>query len=109
MSSKFRQLSTKEIEQLRSQGCSCDDWANVQVAEGFEASRIKSTQFSGQIKLGVFEKQVSFVGGVVKPAGISNATIHNCEIGDNVYIDRIRNYIANYVICLLYTSPSPRD
>ncbi len=98
MSSKFRQLSTKEIEQLRSQGCSCDDWANVQVAERFEASRIKSTQFSGQIKLGVFEKQVSFSGGVVKPAGISNATIHNCEIGDNVYIDQIRNYIANYVI-----------
>jgi len=33
-----------------------------------------------------------------KPAGISEATIHNCTIGNNVYISRVRNYIANYII-----------
>ncbi|GAG25168.1 unnamed protein product, partial [marine sediment metagenome] len=27
-----------------------------------------------------------------------NATIHNCTIGNNVYINQIRNHIANYVI-----------
>jgi len=94
-----RPLSAKEITRLTGQGCSCDDWANVQVTEGFDAARVKSTHFCGHVKLGVFEKQVTFFGGVTKPAGISNATIHNCTIGNNVYINQIRNYIGNYEIC----------
>ena len=98
MALEFRALSADEISQLTGQGCSCDDWSNVQVAEGFDAGKIKSAHFSGKIRLGVFEKQVSFNGGVTRPAGISNATIHNCTIGNNVYINHIRNYIANYII-----------
>jgi hypothetical protein len=98
MASEFRPLSDDEICELTSQGCSCDDWSNVQVAQGFDSGKVRTTRFCGKIKLGVFEKQVSFAGGVTKPAGISNATIHNCTIGNNVYIDHIRNYIANYVI-----------
>ncbi|MHC4424087.1 MAG: DUF4954 family protein, partial [Planctomycetota bacterium] len=98
MVSEFRALSAEEIAKLTSHGCSCDDWSNVQVAEGFDAGKVKSTHFSGEIKLGVFEKQVSFNGGVTRPAGISNATIHNCMIGNNVYINHIRNHIANYTI-----------
>jgi len=98
MASEFRALSADEIAQLTGQGCSCDDWSNVQVAEGFDTVKIKSTHFSGKIRLGVFEKQVSFNGGITRPAGISNATIHNCTIGNNVYINHIRNYIANYTV-----------
>ena len=94
----FRPLSTEEITKLTSQGCSCDDWANVQVTEGFEPERVKASHFYGNVKIGVFDKEVSFSGGVKKSTGISNATIHNCTIGDNVYISQIRNYIANYTI-----------
>ena len=95
---RSRPISTEEITKLTGQGCSCDDWSNIQVDENFNPARVKSTHFSGTIKLGVFEKHISFPGGVKKPAGISNATIHNCQIGDNVYINQIRNYIANYVV-----------
>ena len=94
----FHSLSSEQIDRLTRQGCSSEDWSKVQVAEGFNAESGKSTHFSGHIKLGVFEKRVSFFGGVSKPAGISDATIHNCTIGNNVYISRVRNYIANYVI-----------
>ncbi|MHC4203376.1 MAG: DUF4954 family protein [Planctomycetota bacterium] len=94
----FRSLSEEQISQLAGQGCTCEDWSKVQVAEGFKAETVKSAHFSGDVKLGVFEKQVSFFGGVTRPAGISEATIHNCTIGDNVYISRVRNYIANYHI-----------
>ncbi|OHB65142.1 MAG: DUF4954 domain-containing protein [Planctomycetes bacterium RBG_13_50_24] len=94
----FHSLSSEQIDRLTRQGCSSEDWSKVQVAEGFNAESVKSTHFSGHIKLGVFEKRVSFFGGVSKPAGISDATIHNCTIGNNVYISRVRNYIANYVI-----------
>ncbi|MHC4644756.1 MAG: DUF4954 family protein [Planctomycetota bacterium] len=98
MASKFRPISAEEIRKLTDQGCSCEDWSRVEVSEGFDAGRVRFTQFSGQVRLGVFAKQVSFCGGVSKPAGISNATIHNCTIGNNVYINNVRNYIANYVI-----------
>ena len=94
----FHSLSAEQIDQLTRQGCSSEDFSKVQVAEGFNAESVKSTHFSGHVKLGVFEKQISFFGGVSKPTGISHAMIHNCTIGNNVYISRVRNYIANYVI-----------
>ncbi len=96
--SQWRALSADQIAQLSQQGCTCTDWSRVQVADGFCADRVRTTQLSGEIRLGVFEKEVSFFGGVAKPAGISHATLHNCTIGDNVYISAVRNYIANYVI-----------
>ncbi|MHC4572084.1 MAG: DUF4954 family protein, partial [Planctomycetota bacterium] len=98
MSSEFRILSEAEIAQLEKQGCRCSDWTSIKVAQKFNPERVRFTHFSGNVKLGVFEKQVSFSAGLKKPAGISNATIHNCTIGNNVYIDQIRNYIANYCI-----------
>lgn len=98
MSSAYRPLTSQEIAKLTGQGCNCPDWSKVQVVEGFNAERVRTTHFSGEVKLGVFEKDVSFFGGVRKNAGISNATIHNCIIGNNVYIDQVRSYIANYVI-----------
>ena len=94
----YNSLSAGQIDQLIHHGCTCEDWSKIQVAGGFRAESVKSTHFSGQVKLGVFEKRVSFFGGVSKPAGISHATIHNCAIGNNVYISRVRNYIANYVV-----------
>ena len=95
---RFHPLSAEQIDQLTRQGCICEDWSKIQVAEGFNAGAVKSTHFCGHVKLGIFEKRVSFFGGVSKPTGISDATIHNCTIGNNVYISRVRNYIANYVI-----------
>ena len=93
-----RPLSAKEISGLTEQGCTCSDWSCVEVAEGFDTKTVRATHFSGRVRLGVFKKRVTFFGGVEKPAGISNATIHNCTIGNDVYIDHVRNYIANYVI-----------
>jgi len=98
MATEFRPLSSEEIARLIEQGCSCADWSKVEVAEGFDPTKVKSTHFSGSVKLGAFGGDVSFFGGFTKPAGINNATIHNCTIGNNVYINQVRNYIANYTI-----------
>lgn len=98
MESTFRQLSEIEVEKLIEQGCRCEDFSKISVAENFTPLNVRAITFSGKVRLGVFDGQVSFFGGVSKPAGISNATIHNCTIGDNVYIDRVGSYIANYVI-----------
>lgn len=93
-----RKLTSVEIAQLESNGCSCEDWNNVLVAETFSPKYIKNTQFSGNISLGIFEKEFALPGGLKKHAGINCAVIHNCEIGDNVVIENVQNYIANYTI-----------
>jgi hypothetical protein len=98
MTTQWRALSAEEIQQLTHQGCTCESWSSVQVANGFRTDRVGATHFCGPVKLGVFDRDVSFFGGVTKPTGIHDATIHNCTIGDNVYINQVRNYIANYVI-----------
>lgn len=91
-------LTKQQIEQLEKQNCTCADWKNVLVAADFKPDKIQNTTFSGKIKLGKFDKQVSFYGGVSKPAGIYNAYLHNCTVGNNVFISNVSNYIANYVI-----------
>ncbi len=98
MASNWRPLSPAEISKLTSQGCTCPDWSKMQVADGFNPERVKTTHFSGDIRLGLFNKDVHFEGGLIRPSGISNATIHNCFIGNNVYINEVKSYIANYSI-----------
>lgn len=98
METQWRALSEAEIARLSEQGCTCDDWSRVRVARDFRADRVQTTRFCGDVRLGVFDKQIPFFGGVAKPTGISHATIHNCTIGNNVFICAVRNYIANYVI-----------
>jgi hypothetical protein len=94
----YRPLKSREIEQLEKQGCNCSDWNQVQVKDRFVVERVKQVHFSGSNRLGVFERPFSFPGGVEKVAGISYATLHNCVIEDDVYINQVKNHIANYHI-----------
>lgn len=95
---ELRSLTPQEIERLQSQNCECADWTRVKVSAGFNPHFIKNTRFSGKIKLGVLENEFELAGGLKKHSCINNAVIHNCEIGNNVVIENIQNYIANYLI-----------
>jgi len=95
---KSRKLTSAEIEKLISGGCSCDDWTKILVTEGFDPSRCQNVIFSGEIKLGSFSKYFTDEAGVGVRCGIFNAHIHNCDIGSDVLICNIGDYIANYVI-----------
>jgi NDP-sugar pyrophosphorylase family protein len=94
----YRKLTPSEIEQLGSQACTADDWDKVLVHEDFSAEAIRSVHFSGDIKLGKFEACHDLPGNVKKKSGIRRAHLHNCEVGNNVLIENIGEYIANYVI-----------
>lgn len=94
----YRSLTEQEIKQLQAQYCTADDWANVQVKEGFDARYIQDAHFSGCIRLGVFEREFELPGGVKVHSGIVHAMVHNCEVGDNCHLYNIHNYIANYTI-----------
>lgn len=98
MGTHYRSLSNEEIKALELNNCSHENWSQVFVKSRFVPNYIKNTQFSGDIYIGVLEKNFLLTGGLKKHACINNSVIHNCIIGDNVVIENIQNYIANYQI-----------
>jgi NDP-sugar pyrophosphorylase family protein len=93
-----RNIYAQEVELLRTNGCVATDWTQIFVPDDFQPQFVTDTRFSGRIELGSFTKEFTLAGGVHRHSGIHGATIHNCRIGDDVLIDGVHNYIANYVI-----------
>lgn len=94
----YRALTQEEIRRLEAQACTAADWNDVRVAEAFTPDYVHHTRFSGKIRLGVFEEEFRLAGGVCKHAGLSYAALHNVTVGDNCFIENVKNYIANYEI-----------
>lgn len=94
----FRKLTSAEIAQLEAQGCEAKNWADVEVAEAFNPLYVRNTNFSGHNRLGVFGCEIELPGGLKIHSGIYNATLHNCEVGNDAHLYNIHNYIANYHI-----------
>jgi len=94
----YRQLTDKEIATLTVFGCSAENWTEVQVAEDFSPTFIQNVHFSGIVFLGTYDKIFELAGGIKKHAGIFNTVLRNCVIENDVFIDKIHNYIANYRI-----------
>ena len=98
MINMFRSLTAQEIAQLEAQGCAATNWSEVEVAEAFEPLHVHNTHFSGHNQIGVFNREIELPGGLKIHSGIYNATLHNCEVGDDCHLYNIHNYIANYHI-----------
>lgn len=94
----YRNLTDEEVRQLSKQSCIADDWNNVTVVPNFTTHWVHHTRFSGNVKLGVFEKEFVLRGGIKKHSGLRHVTLHNVTVGDNCCIENIQNYIANYEI-----------
>lgn len=96
-----RKLTGAEIALLESRACMADDWNKVIVPAGFDETdlaHIRHTRFSGTVALGLFRKEFVLPGGLVKHAGLRHVTLHDTCLGDNVLIENVPNYIANYRI-----------
>ncbi len=94
----MRKLAQHEIDSLIVNGCVAEDWAQILVSEKFSAEHITNVRFSGRVVMGTFNRVFELAGGVRQHAGLRNVTLHNCEIGDDVFIADVANYIANYRI-----------
>ena len=94
----FRKLTDSEITSLKEQMCTAADWSRIEVAEGFVPDYVRYTRFSGDIRIGVFEKEFELAGGMRKHSGLYQTTLHNVSLGDNCCIENVKNYIANYEI-----------
>ena len=80
MNSKYRKIDTAEIELLKSNACTAEDWDRIWVKDGFNPENIHHANFSGTVKMGVFNKVFILNGGMKLKSGIRHASIHNCEI-----------------------------
>lgn len=94
----YRKLTKEEVAILQRQFCVADAWENISVHPQFSPDRISHVAFSGEIKLGFFNRSFTLPGGLEKTAGIRNACLYNCEIGNDVLIENVQSYIANYKI-----------
>ncbi|MDE6310533.1 MAG: DUF4954 family protein [Muribaculaceae bacterium] len=92
---QYRSLSAGEVTALEAAGCSCEDWSRVLVHPDFSPAPLHNVRFSGDIRLSTFNRRFALPGGLEVSAGISDATLHNCTVGADVYIRRVSNYIAN--------------
>ncbi len=90
MEAKYRKLTVEEIGRLESNGCMCPDWTLVEAAsEGFDTKFVRQSRFVGRIRLGANSAQ---------PAGVYNAMLADCTVGNNVLIQNIGGVIKNYDI-----------
>lgn len=94
----YRQLTPTEIEQLEQQSCAAADWQRVWIHPGLDLKYVRHTRFSGDIRLGRFDKVFQMPGGIGKHSGLFHTTLHNVSVGDDCCIENIKNYIANYDI-----------
>ena len=94
----YRHLTSDEIARLEKQLCTASDWDRVLVSEYFTPDHVFYSRFTGDIRLGSFDKEFSLAGGMKKHAGLNRVTLHNVEVGDNCCIESVNNYIANYRI-----------
>jgi len=95
---KYRNLTIQEISIMEKNQCSCDNWDDLYISGLFSPSRFIHVRFTGKIFIGEQTKQVSFPGGVKEKCGIYYSHLHNCSVGNNVFISQVENHIANYKI-----------
>ncbi len=91
----YRKLQEKEIAILEQQGNRADDWANVQVEVGFNASLVQRCSFFGKVRIGKLEELCFEFNDLRAPVGLYDSTIVSCDLGANVSIRNV-GYLAFY-------------
>ena len=97
-SKEYRPLRVPEIEALQSQGCSAENWSQVQVVEGFDPAFVREVHFSGMVRLGAYTKAHLEQHPMPLPVGLYRVSLHDVTIGDNVLVRNVHDPILNYTI-----------
>lgn len=94
---KFRALSTKDIEILVKNNNSAENWDKVLVSTYFDPSLVKNCDFWGMVRIGNLTRSYLEYHKLRLPVGLNNCTITSCDIGDNVVMRNVQ-YLSHYVI-----------
>ena len=86
----IRDLTREEIAVLEDRGCRAEDWSKVQVAQDFDCFRVRRTHVRGACVLGRFTGEVEVLPGLRLPSGIYDATLVDCQVGNDCLIENVR-------------------
>jgi Domain of unknown function (DUF4954) len=96
-SGSYRHLKLDEVEELKKNGNSSDDWNLVLVTGKFLPELIHHCNFYGLVRIGILEPYYLEFHNLRRPVGLYNSTIISCDIGNNVVIDNV-SYLSHYII-----------
>ncbi|MCK5673589.1 MAG: DUF4954 family protein, partial [Spirochaetales bacterium] len=94
---EYRQLTNLEINILKNNRNTSDNWENITVKNGFEPDQVQNSTFRGKIQLGIFTNNLLKNDTLSLPEGIYNSMIVSSNIGDNCAIHNAK-YISAYNI-----------
>ena len=95
----MRKLTNREVELLEEQGCSAENWMNIEVDdEGFRVECVRQVNFYGNVSIGDMNGSVEVDEGFARRCCIRRATLRNVTIGDRCLIENVNGYISNYDI-----------
>ena len=93
----WRHLTSDEIERLVKNDNAAASWDTIWVTDDFRPQAIKNNNFFGTVRIGrVSENGLQF-HDLRLPIGISNSSIHSCDIGDDCAIHNV-HYLSHYII-----------
>ncbi len=93
----WRHLRSEEIERLVKNNNTASSWDTLWVTEEFNPSMIKDNKFYGTVRIGRVSSGALQYHDLRLPVGITNSSIHSCDIGDDCAIHDV-HYLSHYII-----------
>lgn len=93
----WRHLRSEEIELLVKNNNTASSWDTVWVTEEFNPSMVKDNKFYGTVRIGRVSCGALQYHDLRLPVGITNSSIHSCDIGDDCAIHDV-HYLSHYII-----------
>ena len=90
MTTRYRNLTTGEIERLERQGNYAEDWGAVRVSESFDVECVRNSTFEGAVSLGAIAASRHTHGDLSLREGVYNSTLCNVTVGDHPSIHNVR-------------------
>lgn len=100
----WRHLRSEEIEHLVKNNNTASSWDTVWVTDEFNPSVVKDNKFYGTVRIGRISYGALQYHDLRLPVGITNSSIHSCDIGDDCAIHDV-HYLSHYIIgahCMLF-------
>ena len=94
---KYRKITAEEIEFLKQNGNTHNNWSDFLVAGELNTNLIKNCDFYGLIRIGKLEPITLEFSELITPVGLYNSTIISSDFGDNVAVNNV-NYLSHYII-----------
>ena len=93
----WRHLHSDEIERLVKNNNTASSWDTLWVTDEFNPSVVKDNKFYGTVRIGRVSSGALQYHDLRLPVGITNSSIHSCDIGDNCAIHDV-HYLSHYII-----------